>query len=83
MTESAVGQVIWTGRRWSVWCRGQWASERGDDAGEPSMGLVLYRGVQGSTWGWGQCQSGGRAERLGRWVMKLLSDSGLCLLAGD
>jgi len=52
------------------------------ETGDPSVRLVLYWGSAVQCRGWGQCQSGGRAERPGRGVMKLLSDSVLGRLEG-
>jgi hypothetical protein len=50
----------------------------GGDAEMPSIRLVLYRENRGRR----QCQSGGRAVRPGRRVMKLLPYSGLGRLEG-
>jgi hypothetical protein len=47
----------------------------GGDAEMPSIRLVLYRENRGRR----KCQSGGRAVRPGRGVMKLLPYSGLCV----
>jgi len=52
------------------------------ETGDPSIRLVLYWGSTVQCRGWGQCQSGGRAVRPWRRVMKLLSDSVLGLLEG-
>jgi len=53
------------------------------ETGDPSIRLVLYWGSTGEYMGMGgQCQSGGRAERPGRRVMKLLPYSVLGRLEG-
>ena len=54
----------------------------GGDAEKPSIRLVLYWGSTVQCRVWKQCQSGGRAVRPWRRVMKLLPYSGLGRLEG-